>query len=199
MARRRHAKKTTPIKELGFLLVIATGFFAIITQTSLDPANSATIFGVILVLALLGGVGFYVFLTHRQHTKQKALRALEISNVDEMSGVEFEKYVATLLRFQGYRTKMTAVSGDYGVDIVATKNGTKTAIQVKRYSSKLDQKSIREAVAGKSVRSYGCTEAMVITNSTFTKAAKFLASESGCELVDRKILGEWILEFQGAR
>ena len=85
------------------------------------------------------------------------------------------------------------------MDVIATKDGVKTAVQVKRYSSKLDQKPVREAIAGKSVRKYGCTEAMVVTNSTFTKAARFLASEGGCTLVDREVLGEWITEFQGLR
>lgn len=113
-----------------------------------------------------------------------------------MTGEEFEEYVAELLRFQGYKTRMTPRSGDYGVDIVATKDGTKTAVQVKRYTKKLDQKPIREAVTGMAVRQYGCTKAMVVTNSTFTKAATFLAAESGCELVDREKLGEWVMEFQ---
>jgi restriction system protein len=113
-----------------------------------------------------------------------------------MKGEEFEEYVAELLRLQGYKTRMTPRSGDYGVDIVASKDGIKTAVQIKRYGKKLDQKPIREAVTGMAVRQYGCTRAMVVTNSTFTKAATFLAAESNCELVDREKLGEWVLMFQ---
>jgi restriction system protein len=128
--------------------------------------------------------------------KQRALRALQIAQIDTMTGEEFEEYVAELLRFQGYKTRMTPRSGDYGVDIIAAKDGIKTAFQIKRYSKKLDQKPVREAVTGMAVRQYGCTKAMVVTNSTFTKAAEFLAAESGCELVDREKLGEWILAFQ---
>lgn len=129
--------------------------------------------------------------------RRKALRALQIAHIDAMTGEEFEEYVAELLRFQGYKTRMTPRSGDYGVDIVASKDGVKTAVQIKRYSNKLDQKPIREAVTGMAVRQYGCTKAMVVTSSTFTKAAEFLAKESNCELVDREKLGEWILMFQG--
>lgn len=196
MARRRRSRKTTPLKELGFLLIIAGGFSVIAFRPDIHIDSSTTFFGLVLVLALLGGVGFYLFLLRKQRTKQKALRALELSHIDEMSGVAFEKYVAALLRYRGYKTRMTPASGDYGVDIIATKNRVKTAVQVKRYSSKLDQKPVREAIAGMSVKKYGCTQAMVITNSTFTKAARFLASEGGCTLVDREVLSEWILEFQ---
>ena len=128
--------------------------------------------------------------------RRKALRALQIAHIDAMTGEEFEEYVAELLRSQGYKTRMTPRSGDYGVDIVALKGGIKTAVQIKRYSKKLDQKPIREAVTGMAVKQYGCTKAMVVTNSTFTKAAIFLAAESGCRLVDREKLGGWILTFQ---
>jgi len=160
---------------------------------SLSPEG---FFGVVLLAALVFAILFYLFLVRRQIIKQRSLRALELANIDEMSGVEFEKYVATLLQSRGYKTQMTPASGDYGVDIIAAKNGTKTAVQVKRYSSKLDQKSVREAIAGKSVKKYGCSEAMVVTNSTFTKHARFLASEGDCTLIDREALGEWILEFK---
>lgn len=121
-----------------------------------------------------------------------------MSHIDEMPGLEFEKYVAALLNSRGYSTKMTPVN-DYGVDIIATNNGIRTAVQVKRYKNQLDQKPVREAIAGKSVRTYGCAQAMVVTNSTFTKAAKFLANENQCRLVDREVLGEWILDLQDTK
>ena len=197
MAVRRRSKKPKPLKELAFLLAIATGF-TIITQLELNASNLMALLGAVLVVTLLAGIGLYLLFLHKQRVKQKALRAIEMAHIDEMPGVEFEKYVAALLDSRGYKTKMTPVN-DYGVDIIAAKAGIKTAVQVKRYSNKLDQKPIREEIAGKSVRKYDCTEAMVVTNSTFTKAAKFLASENECILVDRETLGGWILEFQQAK
>ncbi len=175
---------------------MTVGVLITITQAGFNASNLTASFGVVLFLALLAGIGLYLFFLYKQGTKQKALRAIAMANIDEMAGIEFEKYVAALLNSRGYKTKLTPVN-DYGVDIIANKDGIKTAVQVKRYSSKLDQKPVREAIAGKSVRKYGCTEAMVVTNSTFTKAAKFLASEGDCALVDREVLGEWILKFQG--
>lgn len=197
--KRYRRSKKTPLQEIGFLAAL---FAAIATfglrQTMGDP-NLGLIIGIFIFATLLLGGGFYLWLTFRQRVRQGAFRALQIAQIDTMSGEEFEGYVAELLRFQGYQTRMTPRSGDYGVDIVASKNGVKTAIQVKRHSKKLDQTPIREAITGMAVRKYGCTKAMVVTNSTFTEAATFLAVESGCELIDREKLGEWILDFQGAK
>lgn len=194
--RYRRSRKTTPLQELGFVTVLVAAVITLGLRQGMDDANLGLVASIFFLVFLFLGGSFYVWLTYKQRMKQKALRALQIAHIDIMTGEEFEKYVAELLRFQGYRTHMTPRSGDYGVDIVASKDGVKTAVQIKRYSKKLDQKPIREAVTGMAVRQYGCTKAMVVTNSTFTKAAEFLAKESGCELVDREKLGEWILMFQ---
>lgn len=186
----RRRPKTTPLKEVIFLIVTVGASVTALWLGTLS-SNFETLLWTGLLITLLAGVFLFLFFVFKQRQKQKVLRALEIAQIDEMSGTEFEKYVAALLKSQGYKTKLTPVN-DYGVDIVATKNGIKTAVQVKRYSKALDQKPVREAVAGKSIKEYGCTEAMVVTNSTFTKAARFLAKENRCVLVDREILGEWI-------
>lgn len=196
--RYRRSRKTTPLQELGFVvaLVVAAATTLGLRQGMEDP-NLGLVTSIFFLIALFLGGGLYLWLAYKQHMRRKALRALQITHIDTMTGEEFEEYVAELLRCQGYKTRMTPRSGDYGVDIIASKDGIKTAVQIKRYSKKLDQKPIREAVTGMAVRQYGCTKAMVVTNSTFTKAAEFLAKESGCELVDREKLGEWILIFQG--
>lgn len=181
---------------MGFIAILVAIVVTFSLRQGMDDPNLGLVASVFFLIVLLLGGSFYLWLTYRQRRSQKALRALQIAHVDAMTGEEFEEYVAELLRFQGYKTRMTPRSGDYGVDIVALKDGIKTAIQIKRYSKKLDQSPIREAVAGMTVRQYGCTKAMVVTNSTFTKAATFLAAESRCELIDREKLGEWILMFQ---
>lgn len=184
------------MQEMGFVAVLVAAGITLGLRQGMDDPNLGLVASIFFLIALLMGGSFYLWLAYRQQRRRKALRALQIAHIDAMKGKEFEEYVAELLHFQGYKTRMTRHSGDYGVDIVASKDGIKTAVQTKRYSKKLDQKPIREAVTGMAVRQYGCTKAMVVTNSTFTKAATFLAAESGCELVDREKLGEWILAFQ---
>ena len=112
-----------------------------------------------------------------------------------MSGVEFERYVAHLLKHRGYRVQFTPGSGDLGVDLIAVSNGTRTAIQCKRHGKSVSRRAISDAVAGKTY--YKCSEAQVVTNSYFTKGARTLAASTHCTLVDREKLTDWILDFQG--
>lgn len=115
--------------------------------------------------------------------------------IDKMKGLEFEQYVAEILRKQGFkRVSVTKATGDFGVDITCfTKKGKeKIAIQVKRHKSPLSGKAIQEVVAG--AKHYNATKTMVITNSTFTPKAKVLAKSNDCELIDRYLLKKWVHE-----
>jgi len=90
---------------------------------------------------------------------------------------------------------MTKASGDFGVDIVASNNNDRFAIQVKRYTTKVSRRAISDAVAG--MYHYGCNKAVVITNHYFTPGAVKLAQSTNCILIDRDALTKWIIEYQG--
>lgn len=183
------------------------------TQTATKDANEKfppevtlifTICAIVMVVAIvifiigtgstfaLGPTGFVRFIQFV--ARNRRLKALEIADIDFMSGVEFEQYLQKLLTSRGYRVRMTPSSGDLGVDLVASSAGQKIAIQVKCYSNKVDRTAISDAVAGK--HHYGCNTAMVITNNYFRRGAIDLARSTGCILVDRDTLAEWIVEYQ---
>lgn len=42
-----------------------------------------------------------------------------------MEGVQFEKYLGHLFRSQGYKAEVTQAAGDYGADLVLSKDGKK--------------------------------------------------------------------------
>lgn len=126
--------------------------------------------------------------------REARLRLLQLSNIDNMSGVEFEHYVCRLLQHRGFVAEVTAASNDFGVDIVAHRGNDKVAVQVKRYSKNVSRTAISDAVAGRT--HYGCSASMVITNCYFTKGAIEFAKSTGCVLVDRDCLTEWIVAFQ---
>lgn len=99
-----------------------------------------------------------------------------------MTGYDYEYIVADYLRSKGYTgVKVTQSSGDYGIDVLASKGGTKYAVQCKYYSNPVGIKAVQEAVAGKA--HYDCNGAMVVTNSTFTEAAQTLAKDNGVLLI----------------
>lgn len=131
----------------------------------------------------------------RRLVAYRRLRAIRLSDVDGMSGAEFEDYVGRLLERQGYRIERIGGSGDLGVDLVATYRETRWAIQVKRSARPVSRRAVSDAVAG--ARHYDCDAAMVVTSSGFTPGAVELAGSTGCELVDREELTEWILAAGG--
>lgn len=113
---------------------------------------------------------------------------IKLSDVDAMDGLDFEKFVSNLLEQQGFTNVSLTEQYDFGVDIIATKDGICWGIQVKRYSGLVKAEAVRQVVTG--LRVYGCDRGMVITNSTYSRVAVQLAYSNGCELIDRNRLTE---------
>ena len=114
-------------------------------------------------------------------------------DIDSLDGLEFEQYVAKLLRDSGFHHVSLTEKYDFGVDIVAEKDGVRWGIQAKRYSGLVKANAVRQVVTG--LKMYDCNRAMVITNSTYSAVAQRLANANGCVLVDR--LGLKRLALQG--
>ena len=124
------------------------------------------------------------WLDHRRNARRDALyRATGQAAVDAMTGVEFERYVAAVLRGQGFDVEITRATGDFGVDLIATRDGVRTAVQCKRQSRVVNGAAIQQVVAGAAV--HDCAATMVVSNHRYTKAAEQLAGVHGCMLVDR--------------
>ena len=109
-----------------------------------------------------------------------------LADIDQMSGLEFERYIAQLLKRQGYRNVRLTEKYDFGVDIIAEKDGIRFGIQVKRYSGPVSASSLRQVVTA--LKIYNCDKAIVITNSSFSEVAKRLAKSNDCILIDRSEL-----------
>jgi len=99
-----------------------------------------------------------------------------------LTGEEWEGYLEQIFLRHGYRVERTKVTGDQGVDLIVTHGAIRLAIQAKGYAGSVGNKAVQEAVAGRIY--YECTHTAVITNSTFTKAARELADKTNCVLVD---------------
>lgn len=140
----------------------------------------------LLSFAFIGGAAYVYFLFTKQTQYRNGMLRLTIDEVDTMTGVEFERYAEILFQNLGYSIQKTAVTGDFGVDLVISKDGIKTAVQCKRYSSTIGVVAIQQAHTGMAY--YRCQRSLVMTNSTFTKAAISLAESSRCILVDRSML-----------
>lgn len=114
-----------------------------------------------------------------------------LEKVDYMEGHNFEYFCADLLTQNHFsNVEVTRGSGDQGVDIIATRDGIKYAIQCKCYSQNIGNKAVQEVFAGKTF--YNCHVAAVLTNQYFTSSAQALAESNGVLLWDRDKLEEMI-------
>ena len=113
-------------------------------------------------------------------------RTKKISS-SRMSGEEFEKYVANKLIAKGYRNiQFTPATGDYGVDILATKHGKVYAFQCKCYTGSVGVHAVQEIYSGS--KKYKADKAIVVTNSQYTPNAKELAHDLGVSLWELDVL-----------
>lgn len=129
---------------------------------------------------------FYAVISQKKRFSQAKLQ-----EIDKMSCFEFEQYCYFLLLNSGYDSAVTTKDGpDQGVDVIATKNKEKYAIQCKRWNKKVGNKAIQEIYAGKDY--YGLQHAIVITNPSFTDSAKQLAKKLNVQLWDRDTLAKQI-------
>jgi hypothetical protein len=120
------------------------------------------------------------------HKQKKQTKQYKNQDINKMSGIEFENYVSKLLTESGYNVSGTPPTGDQGADLIASKNGNAFVIQIKRHSKPIGNKAVQEVVAAKSY--YQGDKASVVTNSTFTNAAKNLAKRNDVILIGKEQL-----------
>ncbi len=129
----------------------------------------------LVVIILTGG-----YLLRRRHRFRPLI-------VDEMEGHDFEYYCADLLKENGFlEVEVTSGSRDYGVDILAEKDGVTYAIQCKCYSSPIGVTAVQEAYAGRDY--YERMVGVVLTNQYFTAPAVEVAKKLKIMLWDRGYL-----------
>lgn len=136
-------------------------------------------FGIIIIIILFL---FWVLINNTTPNNNNIQENINI--IDNLNGMQFERYFAELLKTEGfYSIQVTKGSGDYGVDIIAIKDKQRYAFQCKRYSKKVGPKPIGEVLRG--MKMYDCSKGVVITNNYFTEQAKKEAIVCNVELWDR--------------
>ena len=145
--------------------------------------------GALISLVIVSAVAIWKY-----RSEQRKLRALDIAAVDDMDPLDFERYIARLLKSRGFRDIRLTERYDYGVDIIAHKDDVSWGVQVKRYHGLVKAEAVRQVFTA--LVRYKCDRAMVVTNSVFSRPAKELAADNNCVLVNRDELAKWIVAFQ---
>jgi len=113
-----------------------------------------------------------------------------------MTPGEFEEFVAEVWSARGFTTVMRQQSRDRGIDFEARKNGTYTAVQVKRNGEENN-------IGSKIIRNYATLyqqdesidTVVLVTSGGFTKPAEKLASDLDVTIVDGTYLAELAYEY----
>ena len=112
---------------------------------------------------------------------------MNLSDVDHMSGEEFERYLQAIFAKCGYHAELTKKSNDFGADLVFRHaDGKRMVCQAKRYSKNVGVAAVQQVIGAREY--YHAEKAVCITNAYFTVNAKKLAAESHVALWDRDTL-----------
>ena len=103
-------------------------------------------------------------------------------NFNYEKGLKFENLCYQKLRSQGWEVKKTPVSGDQGVDLIASIDDFRLCIQCKDHQKAIGNKAVQEIYSGK--KYWLGTHAILISRSGFTKSAKKLALSSKVILIN---------------
>lgn len=160
------------IKEM---LVNAAFFFGFISE----KGAAILYYGIILFFLTLVVINYL-----KKHRKKKYLLNCTISQIDKLSGRDFELFLYYKLKKQGYRVTLTPLSHDFGADLVVRMGRKKIVVQAKRWKDYVGIKAVQEVVG--SISYYHAKGSMVITNSYFTKSAWELARANGVVLITRR-------------
>ena len=118
------------------------------------------IVAIIILIVIFAAITVWFFLRRRRFTDA----------FEDMDGHEFEYFCADLLEQRGFvEVEVTRGSGDYGIDILAEKDGVTYAVQCKRYTAPVGVKAIQEAYAGRDY--YDRMVGAVMPNQYFTAPA----------------------------
>ena len=166
--------------------LLAVGVFVLFVASDFGSATSSfIILGLCAVV-----VGFVGVLGRRRAAYRSAMQRADIAGIDLMTGTEFEQRLRAAFEFIGYTVYHVGGQGDFGADLVLDNLGPRIVVQAKRWSKAVGPGAVQEVVASQA--HYGAHRAIVVTNSSFTKAALELARSNNVEMWDRSQLIDFL-------
>lgn len=118
-------------------------------------------------------------------------------NINQLSGIEFEKVCQKLVEKMGFDTEITKASGDGGIDLIAYNHqpllSGKYIIQCKRYSGSVGEPIIRDLYGV--VTSERANKGILMTTGYFTKSAISFAEGKPIELIDGEKMQYLLCEY----
>jgi hypothetical protein len=101
-----------------------------------------------------------------------------------MTPGQFEHAIADHLQRQGYRTQVTPMTNDYGVDVFATRGSEKLAVQCKMYGGtrrRVNRATVLELYGAAAF--FDCTGSVIATNGQMMPDARAAADKLGVRIL----------------
>jgi restriction system protein len=111
-----------------------------------------------------------------------------VPDQDIISGRHYETLCLNILQAHGWIVSTTPVTGDQGADLIADLAGKRVVIQCKFHAKPVGNKAVQEAYAAKGF--HGADHAAVVSNNSFTRAARQLAQANDVLLLHHDELPE---------
>ena len=159
--------------------------------------NLVRIFKIFLIIVLLPVILIWIFIRkfkRKNKNSDEFVQIYSISQVDGLSGEDFEKLVKEIFEKQGYLVSLTKGSHDFGADLILSKGKKISVVQTKCYDKNVGIHAVQEIISAK--KHYGAEETFVVINRYFSKEAIILATEYNVHLIDRDVLVKLIEQFK---
>lgn len=183
--RSRAPRVSTRFNEVSWaVLFVIGGIFALANWFMELPLPDKVVMALVFsaILALLLRKLIYSRRERNRRVREYQQALLDFRWHEGMSPIEFEQCCADYLRLRGWESTTTKGSGDQGADVVARKNDILLVVQCKKYSNKpVGNKAVQEIIAAKAYMQ--ATFAAVVSNQTYTPAARLLADKTGVFLL----------------
>ena len=104
------------------------------------------------------------------------------NNQNYKKGIIFENHCMEILKENGWKVKETPITGDQGVDLIASIDNLRICIQCKNHKKAVGNNAVQEISAGKLY--WKGTHAVLVSKSGFTKSAQKLARANKVKLIN---------------
>jgi hypothetical protein len=138
---------------------------------------------------------------HRRRMEQEAenrrqqLRTLE--QLQKMTGSDFEGFITSLFRKDGYSVHQCGGSGDEGIDLVIETSAAKDVVQCKRWKSDVGSPVVREFYG--SLMHAGARHGFIITTASYSQSARGFAQGKPITLISGDDIIAWSNKSFSAR
>ncbi|REE96842.1 restriction endonuclease [Thermomonospora umbrina] len=187
----RRSVSTLRLGFVSLLVGVLIGTTALGRVVSEHPAATVGVLVLLLTATLLAGAA------HLRRTARRRRALFEancrLDQIDLMTGDEFERHVAELLRRDGFRAvRVVGRTADRGADVIARgPDGEPIAVQCKRWRGNVGAVEVRNFIGALNA-AYAGHRGVFVASSAFTVQALEEAGLAGLRLVDRPDLGRWL-------